>query len=465
MGKENNKNKNEGTIFVLFGATGDLAKKKLIPSLMHMYKAGDKMPILAVSRRDYTTKDYIDFINIDMEKGFDRQIEYFKTDFTDDPKRLKEKLKEIERKKGVKCRYLFYLAVPPELYEPITDYLTASKVLNGRERIIYEKPFGHSLKSAQSLNRCILDNFREEQVYRIDHYLAKELVQKILIFRFANSLFEHMWNSEFIDNVQIIISEDQGVGTRAGYYDKSGATRDMLQSHLLQVMSLVAMEQPKSFDASSIRDKKIEVFKNIRLYDYILGQYSEGKSGTDKKAKRLAGYLEEKGIPKDSVTDTFVAAKIFVNSERWKGVPFYLMTGKRLKKRFAEVNITLKISKCNLFPKEHSNIITINIQPDEGIKLRFNGKEAGTMNLTDAVMDYNHKCRTNENTPEAYEKLIREALKGDQTLFTRWDEVEETWKISDRITKARNGVFTYPAGSIPIEAIEFLKKDGRNIIS
>jgi len=442
--------KGKKAVFVLFGATGDLARRYLIPAIRRIHDSGFKMPVIAISRRDYTTKDYVTHLNLDLPESFVKQLTYFKTDYTDDPKEFGKAVSKARKESGKGSFCVFYLAVPPELYEPITEYLEASGILDGTERIIYEKPFGHNLKSAEKLNKCILDNFEEEQVYRIDHYLAKELVQKIMIFRFANSIFEEIWNNRFVDNIQIIISEKEGIGTRSQYYDNSGAVRDVLQNHLLQVMSLIAMERPKNFDANSLRDRKLEVFRNVRLYDYIMGQYD--------------GYLDEKGVSKGSNTETLAAAKLFVNNERWRGVPFYLVSGKGLHKRFAEVNIFLKVSKNRLFSDEKPNVISINIQPDEGIKILFNGKEPGSMNLISAVMDYCHKCLFNGNTPETYEKLIGEVIRGDQTLFTRWDEVEETWKIAEKMLKGNNKLFKYEQGKNPKQLYDFLEKDGRKLI-
>lgn len=475
----------ENHMIVIFGGTGDLAKRKLIPALYNLFAQGkinDKVPIVGVSNDIHTKDEYVrklepeKFIpNPDKKKlkEFFEQVYYTGLDFKN-PGALDnfaDFLHEIDSKHACCRNKIFYLAVSPSLFDPVTDILDKSNLLKdeGWKRVIYEKPFGHDLESARKLNRCIMKVFSEDQVYRIDHYLGKELVQNIMVIRFANSIFEQIWNNKFIDNVQITISEQVGVELRGGYYDKAGAIRDMLQNHMMQILSLVAMQPPESMNADDIRDGKVKVLKSLadaRKEDIVIGQYDKGKIND----KKVPAYTDEPDVSPKSDTETYVAIKTFIDNSTWKGVPFYLRTGKRLAKRYSEVNLCLKDVTCRLFCehgiKESPNLITIRIQPDEGVSLRFNAKQPGKkMEISPAVMDFCHKCYFAYNTPEAYEVLLEQIIRGDQTLFARWDEVEESWKfiepifgmIKDKTKKFPN----YTAGSRgPKTADELLEKDG-----
>jgi glucose-6-phosphate 1-dehydrogenase len=357
----------------------------------------------------------------------------------------------------------------------VTEKMKKGGLLQGKgwKRVVYEKPFGYDLKSARKLNRCVTSVFQEKEIYRIDHYLGKELVQNILVLRFANSLFEQIWNKKFIDHIQITIAEKVGVGERGRYYDHVGAVRDMVQNHLLQVLSLVAMEPPVSIQADAIRDKKVKVLRVLRKSkpsDIVIGQYGRGKVD----GKTVKAYREEAFVNANSDTETFAALKVCLDNKRWKGVPFYIRTGKRLKERLAEVNLVLKDVACKLFCSNETffgpNIVSLRIQPQEGFAVRFNVKKPGPVLYPFPVsMEFSHKAEFGMNTPEAYKILLHEIMLGSQTLFTRWDGVEESWKFADRLLKiVKNKTKNFPnyrAGTFgPKEAEDLLHRDGRNWI-
>jgi len=460
------------SVIVLFGATGDLAQKKLLPALYYLHKKGTlgkATRIACVSRRPYTKKKFLDFINLitfvktkTVDRSFYDRIDYVQLDWKNpDLAYLYERIEKVEKRAGTNNK-VFYLALPPQLYSSTTDIIDRSHLLQGKgwKRVVFEKPFGHDLKSARRLNEHITRVFREEQIYRIDHYLAKELVENIFVFRFANSIFERIWHKECIDHVQITVAEQGGVEGRASYYDHAGAVRDMVQSHLLQVLALTAMEPPKSLRADDIRDRKVDVFRRLRCEGLVFGQYSA--------TKNIPSYREDVDNAK-SRTESFAALKIFVDAPRWKNVPFYLRTGKRLERKFAEVNIVLKDIVCDLFCEEHArtgpNVITVRIQPDEGLAVKFNAKIPGPrMALEPVQMEFCHACRYALKSPESYELLLYEVLLGDQTLFTRWDSVELCWKFVDRVlSNSKLPRFpNYAPGSMgPKAAEQLIKKDGR----
>jgi glucose-6-phosphate 1-dehydrogenase len=341
------------------------------------------------------------------------------------------------------------------MFERVITIINRAGLIQGQgwRRVAFEKPFGYDTPSAKQLNDAITDVFGEDQIYRIDHYLGKELVQNILTLRFANALFENVWNCDFIDHVQITVAEQGGVETRGGYYDKSGAVRDMLQNHLLQILCLTAMDSPSSLQADAIHNQKIKVLNAIRSpesTDLVLGQYGPGN--------HKPGYRQEHDVPEDSKTETFIAARLYIDNKRWKDVPFYLRTGKALAKRYAEVNVVLKDVSCPLFSQNgvclpRSNVITIRIQPDEGISVRFNAKKPGaSIALQEVAMDFCHHCLFALNTPEAYEVLLQHLMEGDQTLFTRWDSVLASWEYIDQVKTLLNSQKhrfpNYEAGSM-----------------
>ncbi|MFQ5474731.1 MAG: glucose-6-phosphate dehydrogenase, partial [Candidatus Nanoarchaeia archaeon] len=372
-----------GHAFVLIGATGDLAKRKLLPALYHIHKKNkSRFPIICVGRRNISTKEYLRKFGIRADKSFLKRISYVPAKFT---KEGFLRLKGHIEKKDKSNNLIFYLALPPSAFTPAVRAIKVSGMLKGKgwKRCVFEKPFGYDLRSARKLNVEISKVFREEQVYRIDHYLGKELVQNVLVMRFSNAAFEQIWNRDFVDHVQITIFETIGVEGRGGYYDKAGAVRDMIQNHMLQVLALTAMESPKSLDADDIRDAKVRVFsalRKVRPEDIVTGQY--------------AGYTKEEGVKRGSKTETFAALELRIDNDRWKDVPFFVRTGKKMEKHYAEVNLVLKDVSCKLFSVKKvcvpmSNVITIRIQPDEGVVLNFNAKTPGSgLNLHPAKMEF-----------------------------------------------------------------------------
>ncbi|MBE0583683.1 MAG: glucose-6-phosphate dehydrogenase [Desulfofustis sp.] len=361
---------------------------------------------------------------------------------------------------------LFYLALPTAAFGVVADLLKPLIGGCGWQRVVFEKPFGADLASAGRLNDSISAVLREEDIFRVDHYLGKELVQNILFLRFANEIFCCAWNRDAIDNVQITVSETLGVEDRAGYYDHSGAIRDMLQNHLLQLLSFTAMEPPTSNDPDAIRDEAARVVEHLRppeTADVVLGQYGAGRIGD----RDIRAYCEEDGVPPDSATETYVALRAFVDTPRWQGVPFYLRTGKRLEQRSAEIRIIYKQHRCDgLALPDRANMIVIRIQPDEGIALAFNVRKPGSDNESESVlMDFCHHCHFGPNTPEAYEAIMASAMRGDSLLFTRWDWLRASWRFIDRLRAVAPPVVSYrPGSSGPVEAERLLEADLRSWI-
>ena len=468
---------------VIFGSTGDLTRRKLIPALYRLYEKSvltDNMPVICIGRKELTKEQFIaqlelpEFLPRSDDKtlsNFLNLINYYSTGFSrGDYSEFTSYIHTIEEKYKSSGNKLFYLALPPDLFSGGVDIIKKSRLLEGDgwKRVAFEKPFGYDLASARELNAYVSEIFDEKQIFRIDHYLGKELVQNIIVMRFANSLFQEIWNNKYINDVQITIAEKVGVGTRGGYYEKSGALRDMVQNHLLQILCLTAMEPPKSMKADDIRIEKVKVLKaleKVRDEDIVLGQYTGGVIDQSE----VISYKEEEKISPVSETETFAALRIFVNNKRWQGVPFYIRTGKRFPKRYTEVNLCMKDIACRLFGKDKNsecvNAITIRIQPDEGISATINVKYPGSeLKLQPVVMDFCHKCEFEMNTPEAYETLLHQILKGDQTLFTWWNEVEESWKFIEPISSVKNKgkikLLKYQSGSYgPKEADELLNKD------
>lgn len=484
-------------IFVIFGATGDLSHRKLLPALFNLHLDGflsRPHAIVGVSRRDRSNGDYRNEMaeaireHSRRKPDSDEQLERFLSTVSyvtgafgdaDAYARLHNHIRDTSANLGIPENVLYYLATPPESFPIITRRLHEANMISPHDeqepwaRIIVEKPFGHDAASAHELNNTLHEAFTEKQVYRIDHYLGKETVQNILIFRLGNAIFEPLWNRRYIDQVQISVTESIGIGGRAGYFDKAGMIRDMVQSHIMQVLTMIAMEPPAAFDATSIRDEKVKALKSVRelssddLTQFVVrGQYEPGSIG----GKPVPGYLEEQDVPSDSRTDTFVALKLFIDNWRWSGVPFYIRTGKRLPKRVTEVDIIFKDPPHILFERtdlseRQTNVIRFRIQPQEGISLSFHAKMPGqTVKIAPVRMDFMYASAFEEATAEAYERLLLDALTGDSTLFAREDEVEISWQTIDRIVGQWQGIplHMYPAGEWgPRAADQLLEQDGR----
>lgn len=480
-------------ILVIFGATGDLARRKLFPALYNLYRQQQlpgRFAVIGLGRKLSDESEFRDRVCHSVRE-FSRKVEdgacgefleYFKYQRfeIEDPKAyagLKQLLEETDRALGTGGNFIFYLAVAPEQFAQIVERLSHERLAEaeiGWRRIVIEKPFGKDLESARQLNRRITRVFNEDEIYRIDHYLGKEMIQNIMIIRFANSLFEPLWNNRYIDNVQISVTEADGVGARGRYYEGAGAVRDMVQNHLMQLLTLTAMEAPVDLTTRSIRDEKVKVIRSLRRFSpdmarefIVRGQYGPGSID----GRRVKGYREEEGVSSDSMTETFLAAKLFIDNFRWSGVPFYLRTGKRLPRSAASIVIEFKAPAGVLYFEKYGellpNVLVIKIQPEEGVYLRFNAKELGMRDrIIPVKMDYCQNCIYPENSPEAYERLIRDVISGDSALFTRWDEVENAWAFTETITDAWKGQEVsfpnYAAGTWgPKEAEDLLRRDGK----
>ena len=494
----------EPCVVVIFGATGDLTQRKLLPTLAHLYHdhpLPQGFSVVAFARRPMNDEQWrgmvLDSINKYMPENdrldgeaqhdFAQHMYYCQADFNDREgyNKLADLLDKLDREKGTQGNRLFYLATPPTLDSEIIFQLGGAGLarpsqVNGDEeswtRLIIEKPFGRDLASAQKLNREIARVFRENQTYRIDHYMGKETVQNLLAFRFANGIFEPLWNQKYIDHVQILVAEDLGIGSRSEYYEESGAIRDMVQNHIMQVLCLSAMEAPVAFDADAIRDEKVKVMRAIPLFSpedvakrVVRGQYTEGVID----GRTQVSYIQEKGVAPNSTTETYVALKLFIENWRWADVPFYIRTGKALPKRSTEVTIQFKRVPHQLYkPSETSGLVpnrlTIRIQPDEGMSLKFAAKIPGAArHLSDVDMNFSYAQAFGIESPDAYERLIADCMVGDSTLFIRRDEVETSWRIIDSITSAwqnmpASSVYPYKAGTWgPAEADALIQNDGR----
>ena len=479
----------------IFGATGDLTHRKLLPALYNLAADGELPPAVTVigfARREKTDEDFRremeeavrkfsrQTVRDEIWKTFGQSIFYHQSDFSDEAgfKSLAERLDKIDKERGTRGNRLFYFAVAPDQFEPILKHLKAvglNKACQGSwARVIIEKPFGSDLASARELNRVVSDAFSEEQTYRIDHFLGKETAQNILVLRFANAIFEPLWNTRYIDHVQITAAETLGVEGRAGYYEGAGALRDMVQNHLLQLLCLIAMEAPSDLRADSIRDEKVKVVRGLRRMtagevssNVVRGQYAEGAIN----GKSVPGYRSENNVDPKSMTDTFVALRLNIDNWRWWDVPIYMRVGKRLPKSGTEISVHFKKAPFVLFNKEtnEANVLVIRIQPDEGISLRMQAKMPGTSFRIEPVkMDFHYGTSFGKASPEAYERLLLDAMSGDATLFARRDEVEEAWAFIDIIENAWSEktnapeLSFYPAGSWgPEEADELLARDGR----
>ncbi|GAB2673970.1 glucose-6-phosphate dehydrogenase [Gordonia jinhuaensis] len=478
---------------VIFGVTGDLARKKLMPAVYDLANRGLLPPAFALvgfARRDWDDEDFAkvvhDAVRDHARTGFREEVwerlsegfRFVEGSFDDDAAfdKLRDTLLALDKERGTDGNHAFYLSIPPKAFPTVCEQLDRSGLAreeNDRwRRVVIEKPFGHDLESAKELNAIVNSVFPESSVFRIDHYLGKETVQNILALRFANQMFDPLWSSNYIDHVQITMAEDIGLGGRAGYYDGIGAARDVIQNHLMQLMALVAMEEPISFEPKQLQTEKIKVLsatRNILPLDEntARGQYGPGWQGSEK----VPGLLEEEGFAKDSRTETYAAIAVEVDSRRWAGVPFYLRTGKRLGRRVTEIALVFKRAPHLPFDKTMTedlsqNALVIRVQPDEGITLRFGSKvPASSMEVRDVNMDFSYGTAFTEASPEAYERLILDVLLGEPSLFPVNEEVELSWKILDPVIEAwadHGAPDTYEAGTWgPKSADEMMERVGR----
>ncbi|MFE2051707.1 glucose-6-phosphate dehydrogenase [Streptomyces sp. NPDC059459] len=479
---------------VIFGVTGDLSRRKLMPAVYDLANRGLLPPgfsLVGFARRDWEDQDFAQVVH-DAVKEHARTpfreevwqqlaegMRFIPGDFDDDAafEQLRGAVEDLDASRGTSGNYAFYLSVPPKFFPKVVQQLKKHGLTDAPEgswrRAVIEKPFGHDLDSARDLNALVHEVFDPEQVFRIDHYLGKETVQNILALRFANQMYEPIWNRSYVDHVQITMAEDIGIGGRAGYYDGIGAARDVIQNHLLQLMALTAMEEPASFDAPSLLTEKLKVLKAVRLPDdlgehTVRGQYAGGWQG----GAQVPGYLEEEGIDPASTTDTYAAIKLGIDNRRWAGVPFYLRTGKRLGRRVTEIAVVFQRAPHSPFDSTATeelgeNAIVIRVQPDEGMTVRFGSKVPGTsMEIRDVSMDFAYGESFTESSPEAYERLILDVLLGDANLFPRHQEVEESWRILDPIEEywaTHERPAQYASGGWgPREADEMLARDGRS---
>jgi glucose-6-phosphate 1-dehydrogenase len=483
------------TIFYIFGGSGDLTQRKLIPALYNLYidkGLPEKFLIVGLGRTKFTNTAYRKFLREGIEAfarrkdhlkkywaEFSKNIEYTRHDLTQDSsyRSMTSRIKRQDKLWGEGSNIVYYLSVAPQLAPVIAQKLHNSKLCTDpqKTRLVFEKPFGHDLKSALELNGLLQKLFKEEQIYRIDHFLGKETVQNILALRFANTLFEPIWNSNYIEHVQITATETVSVEDRGGYYEQSGALRDMVQNHMLQLLCMVAMEAPVSFAADEVRNKKVDVLHAIRKFDRnmvhenaVRGQYGKGWI----KGQEDVAYRQEKGVAPDSAIETYVAIKFFVDNWRWRDIPFYVRTGKSLAEKSTHIAIHFKSAPSYAFPKESTetwrpNRLIINISPKMDIRMRFQAKSPGpSMRLEPVEMVFNQYNENPEEQPEAYETLLYDIVEGDATLFMRADQVEAAWRVITPImeswgSKKPMNFPNYPAGSWgPEDAEALIAKDG-----
>lgn len=486
-------------VMVIFGAGGELTRRLLLPTICHLGGDGllsGNFNVVGVAGHDYDDESFRDYIIHGIEeqvkrpdaiqygKSLAQKIHYVKGRFEDETlfPRLKERLRDMAKNEHASVNYIFYLATPPSTFLPIIQALHDSglvdeKNANGFRRVIIEKPFGHDLESAIELNKSIATLLSERQIFRIDHYLGKETVQNLLAFRFANGIFEPIWNHHYIDHVQITVAESSGVGLRGGYYDQAGAMRDMVPNHAFQLLSLIAMEPPISFESQAVRDEKAKLLRSIVCFSpedvltsVIRAQYGPGEVDSH----HAVGYLEEERVPQTSVTETYVAMKLMIDNWRWAGVPFYIRTGKRLKRRVTEIAINFKKAPSIMFQKTQtsdlsSNLLVLHIQPEEGISLRFGAKVPGPrVRIGDVNMRFQYRDYFGLRPGTGYETLLYDCMQGDSTLYQRADMVESGWRVVQPILDVWGALKTryiapYESGSFgPIEAERLLERDGRS---
>ena len=475
-------------LITFFGATGDLASRKLYPALFRLFQKGfirNHFAVIGTARREWTDEHFREVVvksvqslteDVNQAEEFASHFYYQAHNVTDTHHYvvLKELSEKLDQQYGIEGNRIFYLAMAPSFFGTITQHLKDEALLtdHGYNRLIIEKPFGKDYESAQILNEQLRHSFDENQIYRIDHYLGKEMIQNITAVRFANRVFETMWNREHIDNVQITLAEQVGVEERGGYYETSGALRDMVQNHILQILALVAMEPPQSFEA--VRQNKINVLEQLRHYspeevskNFVRGQYGPSLDGN------LPGYRQDQNVSDDSNMETYVAGKVFIDNERWKDVPFYVRTGKNLDSKTTVIDIVFKEADSPLFENETkgkcpSNRISIHITPKEGFCFVINSKAVGnSYGLQTSHLEKIFDKSFGLSSPEAYERLILDCMEGDMTNFTHWEEVAASWKFVDRIRQAWDNETSvqfpnYPAGSSgPQESFDLLAQDGR----
>jgi glucose-6-phosphate 1-dehydrogenase len=478
---------------IMFGVTGDLARRKLMPAVYDLMQRGLLPPgfaLVGFARRDWDRQDFMrvvhDAVKENARTPFSEDVwaqlaeglRFVQGTFDDDAAfdELARTVAELDEHRGTRGNHAFYLSVPPDSFPVVVQQLARSGLSDSADdawrRVVVEKPFGRDLRTARELNDVVERVFPPDAVFRIDHYLGKETVQNLLALRFANQLFEPIWNANYVDHVQITMAEDIGIGSRAGYYDGIGAARDVIQNHLLQLFALTAMEEPVSFDASDLRTEKEKILSAVRLPEDLAaatarGQYAAGWQG----GSRVRGFLEEDGIPATSETETYAAIRLDVDTRRWAGVPFYLRAGKRLGRRVTEIAVVFKAAPHLPFEATAArglgqNAIVIRVQPDEGVTLRFGSKVPGTaMEVRDVTMDFGYGHSFTESSPEAYERLILDVMLGDPPLFPRHAEVELSWRILDPIEEfwaGRGQPEQYASGGWgPAGADEMMARDGR----
>jgi glucose-6-phosphate 1-dehydrogenase len=476
-------------VLVVFGATGDLSRRKIFPALYALAVRRllpERFGVVGVARTEQSTKQWVtDMKQAVEEHGRDelddavwrelaKGLRYVATEFADDEgeDQVVEALRDLDEKQGTAGNRLYYLAVPPDAFETIVRELGERRSTDGWIRLIVEKPFGHDRDSANRLNAILNEFFAEDEIFRIDHYLGKETVQNMLALRFANGIFEPIWNRQFIDHIQITVAESIGIEGRAAFYERAGAIRDVFQNHLLQLVALTAMEPPIDFTADSVRNEKVKVLRSLHTpgpKSVVRGQYGPGVV----EGEEVAGYREEPGVSSESTTETYVAAKLYVDNWRWADTPFYIRAGKRLPRR--ETTIAIQFQRAPHPPFAEiageglrPNVLLIQVQPDEGVSLAVGAKVPGAgMSIRTVHMDFLYGGAFRTQLPEAYERLILDALLGDATLFTRSDEVDEQWALVDAIAAAwkrdRPNFPSYAAGTWgPAAADELVHRDGRS---
>lgn len=496
---EEKQKQSDQCVMVIFGATGDLTKRKLFPALYHLAKDGflpDNFAVVGVGRQELSgaafRKEILanlkEFVGKDYDKKlvkwFEERTYYTGGDFDDDKALftdIKNLLGEVTKTHDIPENYFYYMAIPPFLFSNVAEKIVKNGLgdqENGRwRRFIFEKPFGRDLESAKNLNKELLDILDENQIYRIDHYLGKETVQNILVFRFGNSIFEPIWNRNFVDHVQITVAENLGVEQRGGYYDTAGALRDMVPNHIFQLITLTAMEPPVSFDADAVRDEQAKILQAIQpfspeevLHETVRGQYDAGEI----KGENVPSYRGEEDVPIDSNTETYAALKLSIDNWRWAGVPFYIRTGKRMPRKHTTIVIQFKKAPFVLFrdtpiEKLTTNRIVLHIQPDEGITLHFGAKIPGPLVKMGSVdMDFDYSDHFDEQVSTGYERLLFDCMVGDATLFQRADMVKSSWRIVSPVLDVWDAIPArsfpnYPAGTWgPKESDELLENDGRS---